>query len=56
MRQALITLAMAAALFAGARGIHAQGDGGYRLVPNWPKLPAGHVFRIEGRAAAAGGA
>ena len=23
----------------------AQGDGGYKLVPNWPTLPAGHVVQ-----------
>ena len=28
----------------------AQGDGGYRLVPNWPTLPAGMFFGL-GRAA-----
>ena len=26
---------------------HAQGDGGYRLVPNWPKLPAGMFFGLK---------
>jgi hypothetical protein len=25
----------------------AQGDGGYRLVPNWPKLPAGMYFGLK---------
>src|SRR5439155_25977654 len=28
-------------------GLHAQGDGGYRLVPNWPKLPAGMYFGLK---------
>ena len=26
---------------------HAQGDGGYKLVPNWPKLPAGMYFGLK---------
>ncbi len=26
---------------------HAQGDGGYRLVPNWPTLPSGMYFGLE---------
>src|SRR5438128_11195861 len=25
----------------------AQGDGGYRLVPNWPKLPSGMYFGLK---------
>src|SRR5438552_18403398 len=25
----------------------AQGDGGYRLVPNWPKLPPGMYFGLK---------
>src|SRR5947208_7089422 len=25
----------------------AQGDGGYRLVPNWPTLPAGMYFGLK---------
>ena len=25
----------------------AQGDGGYKLVPNWPKLPAGMYFGLK---------
>ena len=54
MRRALITMLFAGALAAGSAGIHAQGDGGYRLVPNWPKLPSGMYLRLEGRAAAAG--
>ena len=34
--------------------VSAGTDGGYRLVPNWPTLPAGMYLRLEGRAAAAG--
>src|ERR1700704_1959109 len=25
----------------------AQGDGGYKLVPNWPKLPPGMYFGLK---------
>ena len=41
MRCAMMTMLFAAAVAIGARGVHAQGDGGYKLVANWPKLPAG---------------
>jgi DNA-binding beta-propeller fold protein YncE len=47
MRRHVITMLFAAALITGARGIHAQGDGGYRLVPNWVKLPAGMFFGLK---------
>ena len=47
MRRLLVVVAALAAVVAwGARGVsvRAQGDGGYRLVPNWPTLPAGMFF------------
>jgi DNA-binding beta-propeller fold protein YncE len=47
MRRILTTMLFAGALVIGARGIEAQGDGGYRLVPNWPKLPAGMFFGLK---------
>jgi DNA-binding beta-propeller fold protein YncE len=47
MRRALITTLLAGAFVAGSSGLHAQGDGGYRLVPNWPKLPAGMFFGLK---------
>src|SRR3954468_7234302 len=28
-------------------GAFAQGDGGYKLVANWPKLPAGMYFGLK---------
>jgi tripartite motif-containing protein 71 len=34
-------------LVAGSRAVHAQSDGGYRLVANWPKLPAGTYFGLK---------
>jgi len=47
MRRALTITLCAGALLIGARGMHAQGDGGYKLVPNWPKLPAGMYFGLK---------
>jgi len=44
MRRVLVTLACAAVLGWGSLVGRAQGDGGYRLVPNWPTLPAGMFF------------
>ncbi len=41
MRRVITTLMFAGALIVAGRGLEAQGDGGYKLVPNWPKLPAG---------------
>jgi sugar lactone lactonase YvrE len=46
---------MIAAAFIAAAGLasfgptrmQAQSDGGYRLVPNWPKLPAGMYFGLK---------
>jgi len=47
MRRVLTMMLLAGALGAGARGVQAQGDGGYKLVPNWPKLPAGMYFGLK---------
>ena len=47
MRRVLIAILFAGAFIAGSPGVHAQGDGGYRLVPNWPKLPAGVYFGLK---------
>src|SRR5438094_8963659 len=47
MRRVLTAILCAGALVAGARGIQAQGDGGYKLVPNWPKLPPGMYFGLK---------
>jgi DNA-binding beta-propeller fold protein YncE len=43
----MMTMLFAAAVAIGARGVHAQGDGGYKLVANWPKLPAGMYFGLK---------
>jgi DNA-binding beta-propeller fold protein YncE len=41
-------LLLAALLVAiGSSAPQAQGDGGYRLVPNWPTLPAGMFFGLK---------
>jgi DNA-binding beta-propeller fold protein YncE len=34
-------------LLLSAPGVRAQGDGGYTLVPNWPKLPSGMYFGLK---------
>jgi tripartite motif-containing protein 71 len=47
MRRALVTLLFAGAFAAGSLTLFAQGDGGYKLVPNWPKLPAGMYFGLK---------
>src|SRR5579862_4008454 len=44
MKRVLVTKACAAVLGWGSLAVRAQGDGGYRLVPNWPTLPAGMFF------------
>jgi DNA-binding beta-propeller fold protein YncE len=47
MRNAFSAIVLIGALALGSRGITAQGDGGYKLVPNWPKLPAGMYFGLK---------
>src|SRR5512139_3364112 len=43
-RISLVTLALVVGWSLAPR---AQGDGGYRLVPNWPTLPAGMYFGLK---------
>lgn len=43
-RVALLTVVLTAVL---PLALGAQGDGGYRLVPNWPTLPAGMYFGLK---------
>src|SRR6516164_5878306 len=45
MRRAVVTLMLAGAF--AAANLMAQSDGGYKLVPNWPKLPAGMYFGLK---------
>src|SRR5262245_61003969 len=47
MRRAFLATIFAAAVAFGWPTLHAQGDGGYRLVPNWPTLPAGLYFGLK---------
>src|SRR5262245_40123211 len=47
MRRLLIVVLSAASLSVPALRVHAQGDGGYKLVPNWPKLPQGMYFGLK---------
>ncbi|OFW22583.1 MAG: hypothetical protein A3H97_23905 [Acidobacteria bacterium RIFCSPLOWO2_02_FULL_65_29] len=49
MRRLLIALSAAVALFAWSAvpGVHAQGDSGYRLVPNWPTMPPSLYFGLK---------
>jgi 6-bladed beta-propeller protein/NHL repeat-containing protein len=46
MRRALVAIICAGSA-AVALGQGLPGDGGYRLVPNWPKLPAGMYFGLK---------
>ena len=45
MRRLLLLTALLVAVMSPAP--RAQGDGGYRLVPNWPTLPAGMFFGLK---------
>ena len=45
MRRLLVLTALLVAAMSPAS--QAQGDGGYRLVPNWPTLPAGMFFGLK---------
>src|SRR3954464_230686 len=47
MRRVITAMLFAGALIVLGRGLDAQGDGGYKLVPNWPKLPAGMYFGLK---------
>jgi sugar lactone lactonase YvrE len=47
MRRVLIMALLAGATYASGIQVLAQGDGGYTLVPNWPKLPPGMYFGMK---------
>src|SRR5579872_3223699 len=47
MRRILFLAMIAAVAVSTSFRADAQGDGGYRLVPNWPKLPAGMYFGLK---------
>src|SRR5262245_8068417 len=47
MRHTVAVVALGLSILMVAPGVRAQGDGGYRLVPNWVKLPAGMYFGLK---------
>src|SRR5262245_38235726 len=47
MRRVVFALLASVATVPLSTAMHAQGDGGYKLVPNWPKLPAGMFFGLK---------
>ena len=47
MRTLRTLIISGAALAVASASLLAQGDGGYKLVPNWPKLPAGMFFGLK---------
>src|SRR2546425_7924082 len=50
MRRAVVMMlctGLVSAAFVTKLAVLAQGDGGYKLVPNWPKLPAGMYFGLK---------
>jgi len=47
MRRIVLAASFVAAVLTASLTTHAQGDGGYKLVPNWPKLPQGMYFGLK---------
>ena len=47
MRHTFVSSTLAVLFMFASATAHAQGDGGYQLVPNWPKLPAGEFFGLK---------
>src|SRR3954468_20275589 len=47
MRRLLAIAGLGFGLVISMPGAHAQGDGGYRLVAGWPKLPPGMYFGLK---------
>jgi len=47
MKRMVFAGLLGVAVCAASSAIDAQGDGGYRLVPNWPKLPQGMYFGLK---------
>jgi hypothetical protein len=47
MKRAVLLVLASAVVVIGSPRVGAQGDGGYRLVPNWPTLPAGMYFGLK---------
>ena len=47
MQKILTASTLTVALVLASSVAFAQGDGGYKLVPNWPKLPSGEFFGLK---------
>jgi DNA-binding beta-propeller fold protein YncE len=47
MTRSFAVFVAVSALLLAQSTMRAQGDGGYRLVPNWPKLPPGMFFGLK---------
>lgn len=47
MRRILAFSTVALLLVSVPPGVHAQGDGGFKLVADWPKLPPGEFFGLK---------
>src|SRR5437762_6354023 len=47
MKRLMFVSLVSIAILVASSGTRAQGDGGYKLVPNWPKLPAGMYFGLK---------
>ena len=46
MRRIILAISVGLSLTAPSM-LRAQSDGGYQLVPNWPKLPSGLYFGLQ---------
>ena len=47
MRRTFVSSTLGILFMLASATAQAQGDGGYKLVPNWPKLPAGEFFGLK---------
>jgi sugar lactone lactonase YvrE len=47
MRRLSLIVLIANIIVLATLALHAQGNGGYKLVPNWPKIPAGMYFGLK---------
>jgi sugar lactone lactonase YvrE len=47
MRRLSLIVLIASIIVLATLALHAQGNGGYKLVPNWPKIPAGMYFGLK---------
>jgi DNA-binding beta-propeller fold protein YncE len=47
MRRTLLIACIIGASILASLALHAQGNGGYKLVPNWPTIPSGMYFGLK---------